>query len=137
MLFRQVRACARPLAWLRAGSNNPARRPMTAMTTSSSMSVKPAAAGNPIETRLRTGVHDVFDQARRQPIEALDQRGLIVSFQAHDGFDDACLGFEPVGELADHFIEPSLMRHPWAGVDPGVLDQLDDATDVGRQGVAT
>src|SRR5882762_2750432 len=111
----QVMAWARPLAWLRAGSNNPARMAITAITTSSSMRVK--APGLLVSTGVISG--SMRDRT---------------SFDVHDGFDDAGLRLHPFGKLANHFLEAGMMGNPRARVDLPAFNQLDDAGEIGRQG---
>ena len=55
MFDMQAIACARPLAWDNAGKSKPARMAMIAMTTSSSMSVKPPRGGGSAERRPIVG----------------------------------------------------------------------------------
>ena len=50
--------------------------------------------------------------------------------------DDAGLGPEPVGEFTDEIVVAGVMREPRAGVDDAVLNEPDDALEIGRHCVA-
>src|SRR5262245_55589140 len=130
MLLRQAAVCALLLAWASAGSSKPARIPMIATTTSSSINVK----ARPITTAIppATGaVASAAAKARRLvEVEAEREAGAEVKFiwavlglrHVDHRFNDAGLRLNPVREHANEIVEARVVRDPGARVDASAFN---------------
>src|SRR4030095_11542562 len=122
MLLKQTAVCARSLAPFNAGKSNAARIAMTAMTTISSINVKPEDPCTGTRSDLR-----------------IEGRFIACSLFAHmnHGFYHARFRLDPIRKHLNEIVEAGLVRDPRARVDAALLDQLNDPGEIGWQRIAT